>query len=113
MTELLLIILLLFAIFLSGLFSGGETGIYQLSRLRVRLGVEQGKKTYRILSRAMQDSSSLLLSMLLGNNVTHYIITSIVTYSFIRHISFDMNKEVLTTIVTAPVLFIFAELIPK
>ena len=61
----------------------------------------------------MRDSSALLLSMLLGNNLTHYIATSIVTLLLLSRIEAEHTAELLATFITAPILFVFAELIPK
>ena len=32
---------------LSAFFSGSETGVYRLSRVRVRIGYEKGKRSYQ------------------------------------------------------------------
>ena len=99
--------------FLSGLFSGSETGMYQLSRLRLRLGVEKKKWTYRLLAKSLSDSPGLLLSILLGNNLVNYLATGVITYVLLDVVDSESAAAVLTTVITAPVLFIFAELIPK
>jgi CBS domain containing-hemolysin-like protein len=51
--------------------------------------------------------------MLIGTNLSHYIITSIVTFLFLKAVTSDHKAELLTTFVTAPVLFVFAEMLPK
>lgn len=87
--------------------------MYQLSRLRLRLGVERKKWSFRILARCLHDSPGLLLSMLLGTNLAHYLATSVITYMFLNAVESERTAEVLTTVVTAPSLFVFSELIPK
>jgi CBS domain containing-hemolysin-like protein len=98
---------------LSAVFSGLETGIYRLSRLRLRLGAEKGYLRYRLLGRAMHDGSGLLLSLLVANNLANYLATSSVTYLFLAVASSERAAELFATILTAPLLFVFAESMPK
>ncbi len=113
MYNIFLLIIITIIIGLSGLFSGFETGMYQLSRLRLRLGVERRIWRFILLGKTMRDSSALLLSILIGNNLTHYIITSIATFMLLSKFSSEHTAELTATFITAPILFIFAELIPK
>lgn len=98
---------------LAGLFAGAETGIYQLSRLRLRLGVENKRPLFVILDKSLRDSPALLLSLLLGTNLAHYVATSIVTLLFLRQLQVEHTAELFAAVLTAPVLFIFSELLPK
>ncbi len=111
--SILLTILIFVLVLASGLFSGAETGIYQLSRLRLRIGVEKRKLPFTILSRLMADSNTLLISILIGTNLACYITTSIVTFMFFEKLGNEHTAEILATIITAPLLFVFAEIIPK
>ncbi len=79
-----LISAVVFLIILAGLFSGAETGLYRLSRLRLRLGVEKKRLSFIILGKCLRDSSGLLLSMLICTNLAYYLTTSIVTYVFLK-----------------------------
>jgi putative hemolysin len=98
---------------LGGLFSGSETGLYQLSRLRLRLGVEKKRLPFVILGRCLHDSSGLLLSLLIGNNLVNYLATSLVTGTFLGQGEHEHRAEFLATLVMVPILFVFSELIPK
>jgi putative hemolysin len=108
-----LILLAVFMVVLSGLFSGSETGMYKLSRLRLRLGIEKKRMSAIILGKCIRDSASLLLSMLIGTNLSYYLITSIVTYILLAKVESVHAAELSATLITTPVLFIFCELIPK
>ncbi|MBN2130740.1 MAG: DUF21 domain-containing protein, partial [Sedimentisphaerales bacterium] len=103
----------LVTIVLAGLFAGAETGIYRLSRLRLRLGVEKGRWSSVLLDRLMRDSSALLLSLLVGTNLSHYLATSLITSMFLSVVVSEHTAELYTTLLTAPLLFVFSELIPK
>jgi len=106
------LMLTLVTVILSGVFSGLETGIYRLSRLRLRLGTEKGDLKYVLLSRAMRDGSALLLTLLVANNLVNYLAASSVTYLFLS-IASEGTAELLATLLTAPLLFVFGESLPK
>jgi putative hemolysin len=102
-----------FLVALAGLFAGAETGMYQLSRLRLRLGVQKKRLPFVILGRCLHDSPGLLLSMLAGTNLAHYVATSIITGMFLSRAATEHTAEFFATLVTVPILFVFSELIPK
>ncbi len=107
------ILLAALMVLVAGLFAGSETGIYRLSRLRLRLGVERGKWPAILLAKAMQDSSGLLLSLLVGTNLAHYVATSLITGLFLGFVGSARAAELYAMVVAAPLLFVFSELIPK
>jgi putative hemolysin len=103
----------LLLVLLAGLFEGAETGIYRLSRLRLRLSVERRQWLSILLAKVMEDSSGLLLSLLVGTTLAHYIATSFVTGMFLDLVTSEQAAEVYATIVMTPLLFVFSQLIPK
>lgn len=111
-SSVFLIAVFAFSVLLSGLFAGSETGMYRLSRVRLRLGIEKKRFLYVILGKVMGDSSGLLLSMLVGTNLVYYLATSMLTYLFFVEVGPE-SAEALATVVAVPVLFVFSELIPK
>ncbi len=111
--KIIMISIAVLAVALGGLFAGAETGMYQLSRLRLRLGIERKKLRFVVLGKAMRDSNALLLSMLTGTNLAHYIVTSIVTMMLLSSLKNDHTAKLFATLITAPTLFVFSELIPK
>jgi CBS domain containing-hemolysin-like protein len=112
-SSLILIPAIVLLVILAGLCSGAETGIYQLSRLRLRLGVEKKKLPFVALSKAMRDGSSLLLSTLIGTSLAHYFATSIVTLMLVHRMRVEHTAELFATLIIAPTLFVCSELIPK
>lgn len=109
----MIVALAILTVLLSAVFSGLETGMYRLSRLRVRLGAEKGQWQQRILSRILPDGSGLLLSLLVANNLANYVATSSVTYLLLATVESEHAAEVFATAVTAPLLFVLAESTPK
>ncbi len=113
MSEILTIFIALAALAASAFFSGTETGLYQLSRVRVRLGIEQKRLPHILLGKCIEDPSGLTLSILAGNNLFNYILVSIVTGLFISFGYAEYKAEIFATAILTPILFIFAELLPK
>lgn len=112
-TNIILILVAVVSIIFAGLFSGAETGIYQLSRIRLRIGAEQKRLPYIVLSKIMSDSPALLLSTLIVTNLAYYIVTSIVTAMLLGNLDTAYSAELFATLIITPTLFIFSELIPK
>ncbi len=109
------VLILAFAFFvvLAGLFAGSETGLYRLSRLRLRLGIEKKRLPFIMLGKCIHDSPGLLLSTLIGTNLAYYFATSIITGIFLSKVATEHTAEIITTLLTAPILFVFSESIPK
>ena len=112
-TKLLAFVLFGIAVGLAGLFTGSEIGMYQLSPLRLRLGVQRKTASFQVLGRLMQDRSALLLSILIGTTLSQYLATSLVTRAFLSHFESEYAAEFVTTLVTVPILFVCSDLIPK
>jgi putative hemolysin len=107
------IIALIILVILSAFLSGTETGMYRLSRLSLRLGMEQHRRMYYILDKLIRDSQGVIFSILIGNNLTAYLATSIVTFLFLASTANARDAELYATLIMVPILFIFGELIPK
>ncbi|MFC1764884.1 CNNM domain-containing protein [Planctomycetota bacterium] len=114
MISLLLSIgIVLAATVLSGVFSGAETGLYQMSRLRLRLAVQQKQRRAYLLSRVLHDRAGLLTALLVGNNLTIQLATSTVTYLVVQYSHHTHATEWIVMAIATPWLFVFAELLPK
>ena len=98
---------------LSGFFAGAETGIYRLSRFRLRLGIQEHRPFFSILDKVVKDSYGMVLTTLIGNNLTNYASTSIVTYIILSRTQAEHSAEFYATAVMTPLLFLCAEIIPK
>ena len=111
--NLFLVLVVFILVVLAGLFAGAETGMYHLSRLRLRLGSEQKKLSFVLLGRSLRDSSAMLISMLLGTNLAQYLATSVVTIMVLNKVGSEHTAEIVTTFIAVPIFFIFSEIIPK
>lgn len=109
-----MIAFILVTLFLAGLFSGSETGFYCLNRLRVFLGVQQGDRRAHRLGAMIDDEQGTLAGTLAGTNIMHYLVTSATAFTFTSLMGFDTeDAEVFTVAILTPVIFVFAEVVPK
>jgi len=112
-SQLFMILIALLMVILAGLLEGAETGVYRLSRLRLRLGAERRRWSSVLLSKIMTDSTGLLLSLLVSTTLVSYVATSFITSIFLGVFVSERSAEFYATVVMAPVLFVFSQLIPK
>lgn len=100
-------------VLLAGFFSGAETGIYRLSRFRLRLGIQEHRPFYSILDKVVKDSHGMVLTTLIGNNLANYASISIVTSIILSRMQAAHSAEFYAAAVMAPLLFLCVDIIPK
>lgn len=113
--ELLLIVaLFLTGLRLSAFFSGCETAYYRMSLPRLMIDAQAGDATARFLQSLSRRPSQFMASMLVGNNIANYIITVALGW-FVAVLGFGggMGVEIAATLGSAPLVFVFGELLPK
>lgn len=102
------LLLLVIGIFSSAFFSGLETGVYSVNRIRLQvLKEERGKKLLSLL----EHTKELIASILVGINLSNYLCSASLT-SFFLALSIA-QPEVLATFLLTPFLFVFGEILPK
>jgi len=113
MTDDLLIYLLgLTALFVfSAFFSGSETALTAIDRLRVRYLVEKERKGAARLERLLERPERLLSAILVGNNLVNIAASVFATTLFVTW--FGDRGQLLTIVVLTPLLLLFAEVLPK
>ncbi|MBO4513653.1 MAG: HlyC/CorC family transporter [Victivallales bacterium] len=127
MSTFLLVIVLLLLYFLAALFCCIETAYTSVDRVWLKDQVEQGNKNAAKASSLMAKASNFFCTILLGTNLIHVTITTLVNASIalaIVHSSFGMKlrqltgastdvQSLVTALMTAPTLLLFSEFIPK
>lgn len=113
MSGSFIVLLVVLFICLSAVYSGSETGCYRLSRFSLRLGTEQKRPFYQMLSDVMKDSHGLMFSLIMGNNLVNYFATTLVTYLFLNQAGNVHMAEIYTTAIMTPTLFLFGDILPK
>ena len=99
---------------LSAFFSGSETGFYRVSFLRLSIDAHTGDSVARRLLWFVQHPEFFVATTLVGNNIANYLTTVAIGLgadAFIR--SNSIAFEVGATLLFAPVIFVFGELMPK
>lgn len=104
---IILIVLLMFSAF----FSASETALMSLSKIRLRHMVDEGVKGSKTVSNVVSDSSKLLSSILVGNNVVNIGASSLATSLFIS--IFGNEGVAIATGVMTVLVLIFGEITPK
>jgi CBS domain containing-hemolysin-like protein len=99
----------LLALAASAFFSGSESAVISVNRIRLNHLAAQGERRARILTRTLERPELLLAVILIGNNLAHVVLAG-VTSAFLR--GFDLGP-LYTTIAITPVLIIFGEILPK
>ncbi|KIH77942.1 putative hemolysin [Geoalkalibacter ferrihydriticus] len=96
---------------LSAFFSGSETALMALDKLRVKYLVKKKKKHAERLERMLDQPDRLLGAILVGNNLVNIAASVFATGLFVH--LYGERGELLTILVLTPILLIFAEICPK
>jgi magnesium and cobalt exporter, CNNM family len=111
--TLLTCLLLGLCVLFAGVFAGSETGLYSLSRLRVEAEAREGRSAARLIRRLLRDDTGLLVTLLLGVNLSHELATHLGGYLVARMGVAPFWRELAVTLLLTPVMFLFADLMPK
>lgn len=110
----LLIAGILVGLFLSGFFSGSETGLYRVNRIRLELSVQRRDPQAIRLARVLGDPEGALTVTLIGTNLMNYLTTALVAYMFGHLLGLgEMDTQIYTVLLLTPVVFVFGEVVPK
>jgi len=95
---------------MSAFFSGSETGFYRVTRVRVVLDAMAGDRAARGMLWLINRPTIYVANCLIGNNVANYMTSLAVVMAMSGQ---GHAAEIVATLVIAPVLFIYGELLPK
>ena len=102
----------LFALLLlSGFFSGSETALMSLDRMRVKYLQQKKRPGADRLAALLEVPDRLLGGILVGNNLVNIAASVLATGLFVRY--FGEQGELLTILILTPVLLIVSEVCPK
>lgn len=101
-------------LFFSALYSGAETGFYCAARARLHLGAQRNDPRALRLRALLEDRQAALGLTLVGTNVMNYATTTAVAYMFAGLAGMgEADTELYTILFLTPVVFVFAEVVPK
>ncbi len=99
-------------VFLSGLFSGSETGFYRITRVRLVLDARGGDVIARGLWWLSNRPSLFIATTLVGNNIANYLVSLAIVMAAAR-LELGHALELSAPVLLSPLLFVYGELLPK
>lgn len=96
---------------LSAFFSGSETALLSLDRLRVKYLVEKKRRGAQEIEKLLDTPEWLLGGLLVGNNLVNIALSVIATTFFVD--MYGEHGDLLTIAILTPLLLIFSEVCPK
>lgn len=111
---LVILVTFLIGLRLSAFFSGSETGFYRASALRLGIDAQSGDHSAKSILWFLQHPSHFVATTLIGNNLANYLTTlaiGMATVYFFGEVTEAL--DIIATLMVAPVIFIFGELMPK
>ncbi len=105
------IIILIVLIIFSALFSGIETALMAISKVKVNSLVEQKKKGALALKRVKEKTSKMIITILIGNNVVNIAAAAFATVVFME--LFGSKGVGIATGVMTFMILVFGEITPK
>jgi len=104
------------ALALSATFSGMETGVYSLERVRLRVRAAAGDRLAGRLLGLADNPLRAMCTILVVNNAVNYCVTAFcgdIVKSMADPDTSEVQLELINTLWVVPVLFIFGEVVPK
>lgn len=98
-------------ILLSAFFSSAETAMTTVNRIRIQALIEQGDKRAIILDKVISNSSKMLSTILIGNNIVNISASSLVTTLTIQVFG-NVYVGAATGVLTL-IILLFGEITPK
>lgn len=98
---------------LSAFFSGTETGFYRVSFLRLSIEAHAGDRASERILWFARNPSYFVATTLVGNNIANYLTTLAIGLTLVGFGATAGWPEIVATLLLAPVIFVFGELIPK
>lgn len=105
------ILILLFLILLSGIFSSTEIAMFSLSDVKIRYLVDQKRRHAKLLHKQRDNSQRLLITILIGNNLVNIGSASMATAVAIQLVG--NNGVAIATGIMTLLILTFGEIIPK
>lgn len=107
-----LLILILFLLLTGASFCAAtEISFSSINKIRLKNHADNGSKRARTARSILENFDSALVTLLIGNNLTHNGFAAIATLLSTRY--FGSDYLTLTTLLSTLVVFLFSEMIPK
>jgi CBS domain containing-hemolysin-like protein len=97
----------------SALFSGLETGVYSLNRVRLHLLAQRSDSSAAILAPMIRRPNRMLGTLLYGNNIANYLASYAIAVLLAAQGFGDWAQVLINATILTPLLFVFGEVLPK
>ena len=111
--NLLVAIIIGVCLGLSFLFSGMESGVMGLDRLRIRQAARSGNKRAVVLNEFLKDPEGFLWTILVGNTLTNFLIICVGLYELHRWLAQHRVWLMVCFGIGTFIFYIVCELLPK
>lgn len=105
------VLLILIAFGLTGLFAGSEMAYVSCNKLKLRHRADQGDRRAQEVLRFHRNPKRFLTTVLIGNNLMHVTVVGLATY--LAESRFGITNGVLITLFLSFPIIVFAETVPK
>ena len=95
------------------IFTGMETGLYTLSRLRLDWRVARRQRAAMRVKRWLENPGDVLAGLLLWQNIVNFLTAAGATVLMEHAGLSDAVQIILSTLVVTPLVLIFGEILPK
>jgi putative hemolysin len=107
------ILIMLAGLIMSALYSGLETGLYTINRVRLMVRASHQERSAVRLRKLLNNPNHMLATLLLGNNIANYA-GSFGIAAMLNYHGVGPGKAILINAgILIPLLFIFGETLPK
>ena len=110
-SEITMLIILIFLIFLSAFFSSAETAFTTVSSIKIRTLMEENKKKAFLVKKIIDNKTKMLSAILIGNNIVNISASSLATI-LVQKLFGNYAVSIATGVLTILIL-IFGEITPK
>lgn len=111
MTLFSIMILVGFFVLVTGFFSGSETALISINRIKLRHLAESGNRNAKIIQHLLGEPDQLFITLLIGTNLAIIFASSIFSSYWVTQ--GNPFAEELTILLITPLVLIFGEIIPK
>ncbi len=105
------ILLIVFFIFCSALFSGAETAYTSLNKNRIRKMIEDGNKRAKRVLNLFNTYDDMLTTVLVGDNIVNVAMSSVSAVFFVSFM--PRYGTVVSTLIITALVVVFGEISPK
>jgi len=107
------VVILILSMGITVIFTGLETGLYTLSRLRLDLRAARKEPSALRVKRWLERPGDVLAGLLLWQNMVNFLTSASATV-LMEHASMGSGMQIiLSTLLVTPLVLIFGEIIPK